>query len=94
MVNAHTSVGTAEYQFLASTRVPNAGISLESPQYEGELYNPWSRAAPPHSLHTNLAMLALILLAIASAALAHEGHDGSDLSKIFFVKREIFFEIY
>ena len=39
-------------------------------------------------------MLALILLAIASAALAHEGHNGSDLSKIFFVKREIFFEIY
>ena len=60
----------------------------------GELYNPWPRAAPPHSLHTNLAMLALLLLAIASAALAHEGHDGSDLSKIFFVKREIFFEIY
>ena len=35
MVIAHTSVGTAKYQFLAWTRVPNAGISLVSPQYEG-----------------------------------------------------------
>ena len=92
MVIAHTSVGTAKYQFLAWTRVPNAGISLVSPQYEAreELYNPRSRAAPPHSLHTNLAMLALLILAIASAALAHEGHNGSDLLKIFSVKCEIF----
>ena len=59
-----------------------------------ELYNPRSRAAPPNSFHTNLAMLALLILAIASTVLAHEGHNGSDLLKIFFVKCEIFFVIY